>query len=276
VPIAYPRVTTRHHAVVRAFRALARRPRGETRVLLAGARVIDEALRMRVRLRTLLVTRDFLTEASPADRAVVSGATRAGAAVYEGSPAVLEAASPVHTASGIVAIAEWSPVAITDTFAPPPALAIGLVDVQDPGNVGAVIRSADALGATGVVTIGDSADPGSWKALRGAMGSTFRLPVARAPLEEVVAAARRLGLIVIAAVPDAATPLEGLDLSTRALLLLGNEGAGLAGSAVGQADERVTVPMRRGVNSLNVAVTAALILYEARRQRGVSESPPVK
>ncbi len=148
-----------------------------------------------------------------------------------------------------------------------PALVIGLVDVQDPGNAGSVIRSADALGATGVAMLGATADPAGWRALRGAMGSTFRLPVARGKTAELLHEARRTRVAVAAAAATHGEAVETADLRSPIVILLGNEGAGLDDIVASQADVKLTIPMREGVDSLNVAVTAALILYEARRQR---------
>jgi len=267
MPSALSRLTSRQHPVVRTFRQLASRRDDTPGVLLDGAHLIREALDAGVRLRTLLVSPDFLDHSAPADRALVQTAKRAGVTVHEATPAVIDAASPVRTSSGIVAIGDWAPAPLETTFLPAPALALGLLDVQDPGNVGAAIRSADALGATGVIALDRTADPAGWKALRGAMGSTFRLPVSRDASELTFGAARRKGLRIIATVADHARSIGELDLTAPTLLLVGNEGAGLAGEVAARSDDRVTVPMRPGVNSLNVAVTAAILLYEARQQR---------
>jgi TrmH family RNA methyltransferase len=267
VPTALSRLSSRQHPIVRAFRRLAAESRAADGVLLDGAHLIREALGARVHLRTVLVSARYLADAPPLDRTLPAMAAASGAAVHETTQTVIEAASPVRTTSGIVAIAEWDAAPLAVTFAPPPAMTIGLVDVQDPGNVGAVVRSADALGATGVLALDRTAHPGGWKALRGSMGSTFRLPVARGGSAEAIAAARGAGLRVMAAVADRATPLTHIDFSFPTLVLLGNEGSGLDAVTAACADERLTVPMRTGVDSLNVAVTAALVLYEARRQR---------
>jgi TrmH family RNA methyltransferase len=146
---------------------------------------------------------------------------------------------------------------------------LGLVGVQDPGNVGSAIRTADALGATGVICFDQSASPAGYKALRGAMGSTFRLPVASARLGEAVPDARRRGIRVAATVSRGGEPPTATALAGPVLILLGNEGTGLPDALVADADVRITVPMRPGVDSLNVAVTAALLLWEASdgRQR---------
>lgn len=265
---AYSRLTSRQHPVVRAFRQHARgAAEADAGVLLDGAHLIREALAAKLAVRTLLVSSDFLAGAPAADRELAGAAAKAGARVYEAASSVIAAASPVRSSSGIVALAEWSPASIDRTFRPAPALVVGLVDVQDPGNVGSAIRSADALGASGVVAIGATAHPGGWKVLRGAMGSSFRLPVARGSHDAVVAASRDAGLRLIATVAEHARPLDEIDLTRPSIVLLGNEGAGLPPAIVAAAGERLTVPMRPGVNSLNVAVTAALVLYEARRQR---------
>jgi len=253
------RITSRQHSIVQRCRRLAARRRDDPAVLLDGEHLVAEALDAGVPIEVLL------TDGRPSD--IAARARAAGTAVYACSAAVLEAASPVRTASGVVAVAEWRPATPTTVFLGAPALVLGLVDVQDPGNAGSVIRSADALGATGVVALDRTADPGGWKALRGAMGSTFRLPVARGRLIEVLDEASRAGIRVAATVAGRGEPVESADLRAPLLVLLGNEGAGLTGPVIERADLRLTVPMRSGVNSLNVAVTSALILYEARRQR---------
>jgi TrmH family RNA methyltransferase len=220
-----------------------------------------------VPITTLVLAAGRLGDRTAEVRQILDVTRRQGTAVYEATAAVLEAASPVRTSSGIVAIAEWTPALPPRTLEPAPGLAVGIVDVQDPGNVGAIIRSADALGATGVIAVDHAASPSNWKALRGAMGSTFRIPVAQGSLGATLMAARKAGARVVAAVARDAKPATEIDFGQPTLLLLGSEGAGLSEAALNAATDRVTIPMRAGVESLNVAVTAALILYEARRQR---------
>ena len=115
--------------------------------------------------------------------------------------------------SGVVAIAERPSRALEEAFDPAPQLVVLLADVQDPGNVGAIIRAAEGCGATAVVTSDRTADPFGWKALRGGMGSTLRLPVVpRQSLAATVDAAHRRGLPVLATVPRGGTPLPAVDL----------------------------------------------------------------
>ena len=256
------RISSRHHAVVQRCRRLARRAEPGV-VLLDGAHVIEDAINAGVPIECL-VTDDR-------DPAITAAAERAGVPVHVATAAIMDAISPVRTPSGVVAIARWQPVSLASAFERAPALVLGLRGVQDPGNLGSAIRAADALGATAVLALEDSADPGGWKALRGAMGSTFHLPVATADTAEVLAWCRAHGVQVAATVAASGRTVDAVDLRAPTLVLLGSEGRGLPDDLVTQADVRVTIPMSPRVNSLNVAVTAALILYEARRQRAVAD-----
>jgi RNA methyltransferase, TrmH family len=268
----FTRLTSRQHPAVQTCRELAKARRAGQTVLLDGAHVIAEAFRHGVPVETVLASSRFLDDSGHDGRTLLGRIEQAGATIFHASDAVLDAASPVRTSSGIVAIGRWSPAAVAMVLATRPGvegppLAVGLVGVQDPGNLGAAIRSADALGATGVVAIDQAADPGGWKALRGAMGSTFRLPVARASLAETLAAAATQGVGVLATTATGGIALSDAPLCEPVLLLFGSEGSGLPDEALPPDAVRVTIPMRDGVESLNVAVAAALFLYEARRQR---------
>ncbi len=252
------RISSRHHAVVQRCRQLARHAEPGA-ILLDGEHVISEALAAGITIDWLLTDGRV--------PALVDTAARAGVPILRVTPSVLEAASPVRTPSGLVAIGRWQPAPVESTFEPAPALVMGLCALQDPGNLGSAIRAADALGATGVAALDDSADPAGWKALRGAMGSTFHLPVAAASSADMIPAARALGVQIVAAVADDGRDPMAIDLRPPTLVLLGREGPGLPPALVAQADARACIPMRPRANSLNVAVTCALMLYEARRQR---------
>ena len=258
------RITSRQHPLVRQFRLAAERADREPTALLDGEHLLREALAARVPIRAVL------TDGGHPE--LTDRAAESGAAVHTCTRAVLEAASPVRTPSGIVALAAWTPARLEDVFRARPALVVGLVDVQDPGNVGSTIRSADALGATGLIALGATADPASWKVLRGSMGSAFRLPVARGSLAEAVGRARREGVRVLATAVAGGDPLPTADLAAPALVLFGHEGLGLPTAALAEADASITIPMRAGIDSLNVAVAAALVLDEARRQRARARS----
>jgi TrmH family RNA methyltransferase len=180
----------------------------------------------------------------------------------------MAAMSPVRQPSGIVALAHARPASLDQALASAPQLVLLLDGIQDAGNVGGIIRAADGCGATGVITADGTADPFGWKALRGAMGSTFRMPIAVGhTATSAVNELRRRGIRIVATVPRQGTPLPACQLSGPVAIALGREGAGLSDALVTAADARLTIPMRAPVESFNVAITAALILYEAAKQR---------
>jgi TrmH family RNA methyltransferase len=258
--VAEPAITSRQNPLVARFRAAAE---GDAHwMLLDGPHLVDEAL-----------AANLAIDVAAFDPGHDAGAhhglpARLGSRAIAVSARVLDAMSPVRTPSGIVALAARPAPSTKDVWRGSRPLVVGAVDIQDPGNLGAIVRAAEAGGATAVVTTPGSADPFGWKALRGAMGSAFRLPIARAEsIAALVADAKRHGLRVVASVGHGGTALTDAPLTGPALLLVGSEGQGLPADAIAAADDRVSVPMAPPVESLNVAVAAALLVYEARRQR---------
>lgn len=255
------RIASRQNPIVKRCRRL-HGGREDGHVLLDGAHLLEDALNAGIQIEVAAFV-DL-----PGSDALVSRTGAAGARLLSVTPPVLAAMSPVRQPSGVVAIARLAPAAIETALAGDSPLVAILHDVQDPGNVGAAIRAADACGATGVVTTSGTADPFGWKALRGAMGSAFRIPVAvRVPLSALEPALRARRIPLLAAVPRGGTPLPETDLRRAAAILVGSEGAGLPPDLAARAAGRISIPMRPPVESLNVALAAALIFYEAARQR---------
>jgi RNA methyltransferase, TrmH family len=255
------RISSRQNALVRQFRDVAQGDVGEA-LLLDGDHLIHEAISSGVAIDVAAFS-DRLAGGHLATRL-----QSAGTRVVLVSDAVLDAMSPVQSPSGVVAIARRPAASLDRALERNPQLVLMLHDVQDPGNVGAVIRAAEGCGATGVVCSERTADPFGWKALRGAMGSTFRMPLAvRHPLLHAIATARSKGLRIFAATARGGTPLPECELRVSSAVLLGGEGGGLPADLVDAADVRLTIPMHPPVESLNVAIAAALVIYEAAKQR---------
>jgi len=143
-----------------------------------------------------------------------------------------------------------------------------LDEVQDPGNIGTLIRSADAAGAAGVILTDGCADPYGGKALRASMGSLFHLPVLSADAQEVVTACRRGSVRLLTASGGGADVYCDVDWKRPTVLVLGNEGQGVGPVLSKQASGSVRIPIAGGAESLNVAAAGAVILFEAARQRG--------
>jgi len=259
-------ITSRQNPLVARFRTAARGDIGGV-LLLDGAHLVGDARAAAVTFQLAAVTPAAVEQ--PDVRTLVDALAGDGVEVITVSASVMDAASPVKTPSGIVALAERPAMDIDRLYAGA-AFVLIAIDVQDPGNLGAIVRVAEAAGATGFVAAGGSANPFGWKALRGSMGSALRLPIAsEISADEAVIEARRRGCRVIAAVPRDGRPVFDADLTGPIAVLIGGEGQGLSSAITGAADDRITIPMQPPVESLNAAVTAALLLYEARRQRGI-------
>jgi TrmH family RNA methyltransferase len=184
------------------------------------------------------------------------------------SPSVLGALSPVRTPSGVVALVRRRKGDVESVTAGACPLVVVGVDIQDPGNAGAIVRSAEAGGATGAVCAGTTADPWSWKAVRAAMGSTFRLPLHQdRDAARVCRNLRDRGIRIVAAAMRDGRPMHEVDLRSPTALFLGSEGKGLDLEFLSGADSLISIPMQAPVESLNVAVAAGVLIYEARRQR---------
>jgi TrmH family RNA methyltransferase len=262
------RIASRQNSIARAYRELAREPDpAGARLLLDGAHLVREAHAAARPLESVVIESSRL-ESDTEEGLLARSLDVAGVDVAVASGHVFGAISPVRTPSGIVAIAHRHPTSTDAILEQARLFALVIVDVQDPGNLGSLMRVAEAGGVTGVIVAGDSANPFSWKAVRGSMGSLLRLPVARSmSIDTVMEAIRKTKTIAIAAVPRDGRDPDAVDWSGRIALMLGGEGPGLSARLVAGANERVTIPMESPVESLNVAASAAILIYAARRAR---------
>ena len=261
-------VSSRHNPIVAAFRTLADQPDPTgTRLLLDGAHLVNDARSSGLQFETVAVAASRLASQTE-EGLLAQRLEREGIDVVEASDAVFDALSPVKSPSGIVAIAGRKGSTAAEICALPEAFILAAIDVQEPGNVGALIRAAEAGGVTGALVSGVSASPFSWKALRGSMGSVLRLPIAAGlTTHEALTLMRKSGVRTIAAVTRGGHDPDAVDWRGKAALLLGGEGPGLTDDAIALCDARVTIPMAGGVESLNVAAAGAILVYAARRQR---------
>jgi TrmH family RNA methyltransferase len=184
------------------------------------------------------------------------------------SPEVLGAIATTVNPDGVVAVAPRRDFATVLTQ--PLQLGLAIETLQDPGNLGSVIRTAAAAGIDACWLSADSVDPDHPKVLRASAGQWFRLPMGVSDdLCNVVRQQQHQGVQVIATLPDATKTYWDLDLTHPTLILLGNEGAGLSPELTELADLQASIPLASGVESLNVAIAAALMLYEAKRQHRI-------
>lgn len=266
-------ITSRRHPWVTRCRELAAGkpeqsddPSAHAQVLLDGPHLLREALASDVPLEFVLADTRFLQKES--GRTLAETLASRNIPFLECIGSVVEAASPVRTPAGVVAIARIAP-ADPDSLLRHSTnqLIVAAGGVQDPGNLGAIMRVAEAAGAAAVISTSGSADPLSWKALRASAGSALRLPVARRiEAAKLCALAKSHGWRILATDPAAGVPHDQIDYSGRSLLLLGGEGPGLDPALIARADQRLRIDMQSPVESLNVAVAAGITLFEARRQ----------
>ena len=278
-------VQSRQNARVRELRAaFARTPRDPSDVIaIEGEHLLAEALRSGLRLRTVFVRADA-NRRDVSIRLLDRLALPAPVPVVSLNPAVFASAVETESPQGIAALVEPPRFQLAEALGEPgtpaaapchPApLVIITAALQDPGNFGSLVRSTEAFGATGVIALPGTVDVWNGKALRASAGSAFRVPVVQEKPVPAFAALADHGIPILAAVPAGghpdAIPCSQFDLTRPAALLIGNEGAGLSHDLLDRADARIAIPMPGPVESLNAAVAASILLYEAARQRSAS------
>jgi TrmH family RNA methyltransferase len=257
-------ITSTRHPLVQTFARLRARPRQAAAdlVLLDGPRLIGDVLDAGLPVQTALVVP---AAAAPHLQVLAARLRRAGTRVYEAAPRVVQAASGVVTSQGIVALAERPRAAPGDVLGVPHLVLLVADRVQDPGNIGTIVRTALAAGATAVAVTPGSADPYQPKVIRATMGAVFRMPVLAldgAVLRQTLAA---LGTRVLVADARADAEYTRVAVGPPVAIVVGNEASGPdpAWMAIGTG---VRIPLRGPAESLNVAVAAALLLYEVARR----------
>jgi TrmH family RNA methyltransferase len=263
--VAVETISSRTNARVKQLRAaFAENARlSEGLVAIEGEHLLEEALRSGIVLKTVFVSERRNAPEMPR-----------GTEIVRLSDDVFASAVETRTPQGIAAVIA-PPVhrlkEVLNQAAPLLLIAAGL---QDPGNLGTLIRSAEAFGAAGVLTTPGTVSAWNQKALRASVGSAFRVPVVAVTREEV-ARLQEDGVTLLAAVGvdgEGVLPVQEVDLSRAAGIMIGNEGSGLAAEWLALANARITVPCPGPVESLNAAIAGSLLLYEASRQRAAAPS----
>jgi RNA methyltransferase, TrmH family len=257
--------TSKGDALLTTIRDLARRRGRERRglALAEGVRLVEEALAAGVPVRGAAVSPAL--EGTPRGSALKSALAGRGVPLCEVTPGELEALADTEQPQGIVAVVEPRGRVLDEIPTPSGAVLLVLDAVQDPGNVGTMLRTALALGAAGVVALKGTAELTNPKVLRGSMGAAFRLPAAPAEVEQFLGWARERGVELVVAAADGA-PLERWRRGAAPIaLVVGNEGAGVSPGLAAAAARRVAIPLASTVESLNVAVAAGILLYEVTR-----------
>lgn len=224
--------------------------------LIEGENLLDEAIRNHVRIETVLVREDCQKALPPeaADRAFLLDAR------------LFDKLAQTVTSQGILAVVAKAEVRKEDFIGLPGSNFIVLDRLQDPGNIGTILRTADAAGYRLAILMKGTADVYAPKVVRAATGSLFRMPVvSMASTEELVEFTRAAGKKLTATCLDAQRCYYDEDLTHDIALVIGNEGSGVAPALIESSELRIKIPMQGNIESLNAAVAAGVLMYEAMR-----------
>jgi TrmH family RNA methyltransferase len=266
-------ITSPNNRQIAQIRALRRRRErdGSGLFLAEGLRIVMEALTTRSAVECLVVAPDLLT--SDAAWGVLEAARRRGVPRLAVSAEVFRSLSTRDRPAGLAAVVRqrWDTLASTGADG---GCWVALTEVQDPGNLGTVLRTADAAGAAGVILVGSGVDPYHPTAVRASMGALFSRRIVRASAGELVTWAARHGCRLIGASGAGDLDYRAVSYRRPLVLVMGSERQGLGGTLLGACAAVVRIPMLGRSDSLNLAVAASLLLYEALHQDAPGLAPP--
>ena len=232
-------------------------------IFVEGERLIEECLQSGLALAACFHS----PEVSPRAQTILAELADRGCPLLPTADAVLATVSDTVNSQGLIVLAE-RPTAQLEEVLLSSGLLVCLDAVQDPGNFGTILRTAEAAGATGVISMKGSVDAYSPKVLRSAMGSAFRLPIVTGVTDEgLMEHLHKADLQIVAATADGETLYHEPNWLEPTMVILGNEANGVSNDLLELCETSIRIPLRSPVESLNVAAAAAVILFEAARQR---------
>lgn len=260
-------ITSKENTAVKYLRSLAdSKNRKKERVfLIESAKIVEEALRDDLDVIMVIAAPDLVRHHG---KGVLKLAESKSIKILWISDHLMDTISESKTPQPVMAVIRMRQFSEDSLLNSNAGLIILAHKLQDPGNLGTIIRTAEAVGASGVAITSNTVDPFNAKALRASMGSILRLPIVHIGDDAAfMQASRRKGFQTVAAVVANGQSLFDVDLKKPTVVILGQEGAGLPEDIIADIDHRVRIPMSAAIDSLNVSVAAAVILYEAMRQR---------
>jgi TrmH family RNA methyltransferase len=263
----------RHHPLVRRLRGLRRdvRRRELEGVFVAeGIHLVSEALAARAPVELVAFSPRLLRKTE--GNALLREVEGRGLPCMEAADSVLDSVQDARSPQPVLAVVgrtRW-PLDVGLSGGDPASWVVVAFGLQDPGNLGALVRTTDGAGAAACYVCGESVDPYHPRAVRATMGSIFRVPTPRVELSELLRLLRDRGVRTIGTSPCADISYLECDLSRPVALFFGREGSGLPEELAARLDERVHIPLRTGVESLSVGAAAAVLLFEAARQRALN------
>lgn len=261
-------ITSAANPVVKRMRLLADRKhrRREGAFVVEGIQPVWQAVEAGAGIEVLVVAPGLLGRSAARD--MVAKQELAGTRVTRVSDELFRRLSGREGPSGLAAIVRTGQTSLADLAVGPDSVFVALHEIANPGNLGTIIRTANAAGAAGVVLLGLSTDPFDPAAVKASMGALFSVSVVATGIEEFFAWASRAGVSVVTTSAQAADSFWESPYPRPLALLLGSEGTGLPAELLARGDLAVRIPMAGTAESLNVAVAAGVLLYELRRRAG--------
>nr|WP_165894958.1 RNA methyltransferase [Tepidibacillus fermentans] len=229
--------------------------------LIEGIKIIEEALNSRQEVMSIIYTRD---KEIPDSWQIQIEQSMQPINFYQVSQSIVDKLSDTKTPQGFFAILKQEQHSLETLKSRSFLLLVD--EIQDPGNLGTIIRSADAAGVEGIILGNGTVDPYNDKVIRSAMGSIFHLPIVKASLDEVIFHLQQSDFQVIGTSPYAEKAYFDVDYKQKTVILVGNESRGLSESRKDQVDQMVKIPFMGQAESLNVATATSIILFERVRQ----------
>ncbi len=268
-------ITSVSNPVIKDIKALSQKKArdGTGTFMTEGLKLVIDALDLGWSIRTLIYAMDTKTRPLVAD--VAARSLAAGAQVLEVNDKVLAAVTRKDNPQMVVGIFETRWMPLHDIHPGQHETWLALDRVRDPGNLGTIIRTADAVGASGVILVGETTDPFSLETVRATMGSVFAIPLARASTAEFLAWYAASGARMVGTHLEGSVDYRTIDYQGKAtILLMGNESRGLPPDLASRADVLARIPQQGRADSLNLAVATAIMLYESRRHLLSLEQQP--
>ncbi|MDI7864737.1 RNA methyltransferase [Rhizobiaceae bacterium n13] len=259
-------ITSLANPIVKDIKALGqKKTRDETKSFMAeGLKLVIDAMELGWAIRTLVYSK--AAKGKPTVEQLAARTVAHGGLVLEVSEKVMSAITRRDNPQMVVGIFEQRWKALREVRPKEGETWVALDRVRDPGNLGTIIRTADAAGASGVILVGETTDPFSLETVRATMGSVFAMPVVRTNVDEFIAWKRTSGAQVVATHLAGSVDYRTIDYKRKpVVLLMGNEQSGLPEVLAKEADALARIPQAGRADSLNLAVATAVMLFEARR-----------
>ena len=260
-------ITAFSNPIIKRLRGFAlKKNRDAEEVFLGeGLKLVTDALDAAWPIETLVICSNVADQ--PKVREAVHRVQSSGGRIVEVPEAILAKITRRDNPQMVVGVFQQRLRALTDLSSKPATVFVALESIKDPGNLGTIIRTCDAVGAAGVILVGATCDPWSVEAVRATMGSLFHVPIVKSTTSDVLAWSRDRGYSVIGTHLAGAVDYRSPNYAEPTVLLMGNEQSGLPTDVANQCDILVKIPQIGQADSLNLAVSTGVMLYEVRRSR---------